>query len=145
MNASDHVQNLVSAHALASSATLVRRYFPAASVNLTPWRDDPETRKWTEPETLDMSFHFPGWSPRLQCRSLLLQLRLSREESGSVRPHLLGVVIRGMTYEGERWRLVTIGDWTPVGNYLPEASQMALLKEICKELFSLFPTDNETF
>ncbi len=139
MNASEHDQNFVFAQALASSASLVRSYFPAASVNLTPWRDDPETRRWTEDETLDMSFHFPGWSPRLQCRSLLLQLRLSGDDHGSMKPYLLGVLIRGMTYEGERWRLATVGDWSPTGNYLPDPSQWALLKEICKELFSLFP------
>ncbi len=145
MNASDHVQSLAVVNALASSAALVRRRFPSASVNWTPWRDDPETRRWVEAETLDMSFHFPGWTPRLQCRSLLLELRLSNEASNSVKPHLLGVLIRGMTYEGERWRLATVGDWMPTGNYLPDPSQLDLLKEICRELFSLFPPSGDIF
>ena len=62
--------------ALASVVTLVRHHFFAAQENLMPWRDDPQARLWSEPESLDLAFHFPGWSPRLQCRSLLLQLRI---------------------------------------------------------------------
>ena len=56
--------------ALASVVTLVRHHFSAAQENLTPWRDDPQARLWSEPESLDLAFHFPGWSPRLQCRDL---------------------------------------------------------------------------
>ncbi|WP_320673835.1 hypothetical protein [Prochlorococcus sp. MIT 1341] len=142
MNASDHVHSIDLAQALASSVTLVRRHFPSASVNLAPWRDDPQTRKWSEAETLDFSFHFPGWTPRLQCRSLLLQLRFSTEKLDFSKPYLLGVLIRGMTFEGERWRLATVGEWNPTGPYLPESSQLILLKEICRDLFSLFPPSN---
>ena len=36
------------AQALASVITLVRQRFPAAKANLTPWRDDPQTRQWSE-------------------------------------------------------------------------------------------------
>ena len=145
MNASDYVNNVAFAQALASSANLVRRHFPEASVNLTPWRDDPETRRWAESETLDLSFHFPGWSPSLQCRSLLMQLRFSTEHLGVNKPYLLGVLIRGMTFDGERWRLATVGEWSPNGAYLPDPSQLTLLKEICRDLFYLFPSPNELF
>ena len=72
--------------------------------NLSPWRGDPQTRQWTETESLDLSFHFPGWSPRLECRSLLMQLRISTDR-GDDQLRLLGVLMRGMTYDGERWRL----------------------------------------
>jgi len=27
--------------------------------------------------------------------------------------------MRGMTFEGERWRLATVGDWLPAGPHLP--------------------------
>ncbi len=138
MNAADQVNSLDSAYSLASAVTLVRKHFPAASANLAPWRDDAETRRWCEKETLDLAFHFPGWSPKLQCRSLLIQLRLS-DEQNTKKPHLLGVVMRGMTYEGERWRLATIGDWQITGTYLPQPDQIAKLNEICRDMFTLFP------
>ncbi len=139
MNAADQVHSLSFVHALASVVTLVRQHFPAARVNLNPWRDDPQTRKWTEKESIDLAFHFPGWSPRLQCRSLLFQLRLSSEVEETA-PYLLGVIIRGITYEGERWRLATVGDWQPTGSYLPHPTQTDHLKEICRDLFLLFPS-----
>ncbi len=143
MNAADQVQSVDCAHALASVVTLVRQHFPAATANLTPWRDDPFTRLWEETETIDLAFHFPGWSPRLQCRSLLLQLRLSSDAADFL-PALLGVVVRGMTFEGERWRLVTVGDWEATGSHLPQKEQMVHLHEICRDLFLLFPSGSSS-
>ena len=89
---------------------------------------------------MDLAFDFPGWSPRLQCRSLLLQLQLKSEAGGmdSSFPSLLGVVMRGMTFEGERWRLATVGDWLPAGPHLPQAEQLEQLQLICRELFEVF-------
>ena len=125
------------AQALASVITLVRQRFPAAKANLTPWRDDPQTRQWSEPDSLDLSFHFPGWSPRLQCRSLLIQLRFFGE-SAEAQPSLLGVLMRGMTYDGERWRLATVGEWLPEGSHLPQPDRVIQLQMICRDLFELF-------
>ncbi|MEJ6586422.1 MAG: hypothetical protein QNL52_11290, partial [Synechococcus sp. ChBW.bin.23] len=69
VNAAAAVHSVALAQALATSVTLVRRQFPAAQPNLSPWRDDASTRLWDEAATLDLAFDFPGWSPRLQCRS----------------------------------------------------------------------------
>ena len=44
VNAGEAVDSVQLAQALASAVTLVRDRFPAASVNLNPWRDDPQTR-----------------------------------------------------------------------------------------------------
>ena len=140
VNAAAAVHSVALAQALATSVTLVRRQFPAAQPNLSPWRDDPCTRHWDEAETLDLAFDFPGWSPRLECRSLLLQLQLKSEEAGmdSSCPSLLGVVMRGMTFEGERWRLATVGDWVPAGPHLPQRDHVEQLQLICRELFEVF-------
>ena len=136
MNAGESIRSVAQVQALASTVTLVRQYFPAARANLTPWRDDVQTREWSEPESLDLSFHFPGWSPRLECRSLLMQLRFCPDQSDSLQ--LLGVLMRGMTFDGERWRLATVGDWQPVGSHLPQPEQTRQLRQICRELFDLF-------
>ena len=137
LNAGESVRSVDQAQALASVITLVRQRFPAAKANLTPWRDDPQTRQWSEQDSLDLSFHFPGWSPRLQCRSLLIQLRFCGE-SGEAQPSLLGVLMRGMTYDGERWRLATVGEWLPEGPHLPQPDQVIQLQTICRDLFELF-------
>ena len=137
VNASESVRSVAQVRAVASILNLVRKQFPAAKPNLRPWRDDAQTRQWDEPESLDLSFHFPGWSPRLQCRSLLLQLRFQNNESDEVLK-LLGVLVRGMTYDGERWRLATVGDWSLEGSHLPQAEQAAQLRQMCRDLFLLF-------
>ena len=144
MNAAEQAQSLDLAQAIASVVSLFRSRFPAARANLTPWRDDPQTRAFQERESLDLSFHFPGWSPRLQCRSLLVQLRLERAAAaGDRRPRLLGVTIRGLTYESERWRLATVGDWMPSGSHRPHVEVSESLREICRELFALFGSEEE--
>ena len=137
MNAGESVHSVARMRALASTITLVRLQFPAAQANLSPWRDDPQTRRWSETESLDLSFHFPGWSPRLECRSLLMQLRICAER-GDDQLRLLGVLMRGMTYDGERWRLATVGEWLPEGPHLPQQHQVKQLQQICHELFELF-------
>ena len=138
MNASDQAQSLDLAQAIASVAALFRGHFPDARANLSPWRDDPLTRAFAQAESLDLSFHFPGWSPRLECRSLLVQLQLESAPAGG-RPRLLGVLIRGLTYESERWRLATMGDWQPSGTHRPHPAVTEALQQFCRELFGLFP------
>ena len=138
MNASDQAQSLDAAQAIASVAALFRGHFPDARANLSPWRDDPLTREFAQAESLDLSFHFPGWSPRLECRSLLVQLQLESAPAGG-RPRLLGVLIRGLTYESERWRLATMGDWQPSGTHRPHPAVTGALQQFCRELFGLFP------
>ncbi len=140
MNAVDYVSSVGFAQTLASVGNIVQNYFPMASINFSPWRDDPYTKLWCEEESLDLSLNFPGWSPKLQCRSLLIQLRVTKDKSKDL-PHLLGVIIRGITFDGERWRLVTIGDWEPTGSHLPQPIVMDQLHSICRDLFILFPSD----
>ena len=137
VNAGESVNSVARMRALASTITLVRRQFPAAQPNLSPWRDDPQTRQWTETESLDLSVHFPGWSPRLECRSLLMQLRVNADR-GEDQLRLLGVLLRGMNYDGERWRRATVGEWLPEGPHLPQQQQVKQLQQICRELFDLF-------
>jgi hypothetical protein len=140
MNAAEQARSPELAQAIASAVTLFSTAFPDARANLAPWRDDPQTRRFDEQDNLDFSFHFPGWSPRLECRSLLVQLRLERSPQGTPagRPRLLGVLIRGLTYESERWRLTTLGDWQPSGSHLPAAAVVDTLQSLCRGLFVLF-------
>ena len=139
MNAGDQVRSLELAQLVASVAVLFRQQFPDAKANLNPWRDDPQTRAFADEQTIDLSFHLPGWSPRSQCRSFLVQLRLTPSPAGgSARPQLLGVVIRGLTYDSERWRLATVGEWMPSGSHLPQPAVVTALQQFCRALFDLF-------
>ena len=153
MNASDQVRSVELAQRVASVAVLFRQHFPDARANLTPWRDDPLTRAYAEAESLDLSFHFPGWSPRTQCRSVLVQLRLAGPAGGpgapglglvGARPRLLGVVVRGLTYDSERWRLASVGDWQPTGSHLPQPAVVEALQGFVREVFELFGADTSS-
>lgn len=148
MNAADQARSLELAQAIASVASLFREHFPDARANLQPWRDDPLTRAFGEQETVDLSFHFPGWSPRTQCRSVLVQLRLALPPGRGAfvvprRPPLLGVTLRGLTYERERWSMATVGDWRASGSHPPLPAVEQLMRQFCRQLFELFEAPDE--
>ena len=66
-----------------------------------------------------------------------MQLRVSAKRDDD-QMRLLGVLMRGMTYDGERWRLATVGEWVPEGPHLPQQKQVKQLQQICRDLFELF-------
>ena len=134
MNASANVRSLDIANKIASTASLFRRYFPEAKVDFSPW-DNTSQNEWLD--TLDFSFHFPGWSPSLECRAILLQLRIDNNDQDGV-PKLLGIVMRGMILPKERWRVATVGKWEMTGTHPPENIQKDNLFLVCKELYKLF-------
>ena len=55
---------------------------------------------------------------------------------------LLGVLMRGMTHDGERRRLATVGSWAPESPYLLQPQLVHRLHQICRDLFDLF-SDSE--
>ena len=134
MNASSNVSNVEIANKVASTATLFRKYFPDASVNFSPWDNSNDEAKL---DTLDFAFHFPGWSPLIECRAILLQLRIENVNDNRV-PKLLGIIMRGMIIPSERWRVATIGEWEMTGTHLPQKEQKDNLFLVCKELYKLF-------
>ena len=136
MNASSNVSNVEIANKVASTATLFRKYFPDASVNFSPWEN---LNDETKLDTLDFAFHFPGWSPLIECRAVILQLRIEKESENGV-PKLLGIIMRGMIIPSERWRVATIGEWELTGTHLPQKQQKDNLFLVCKELYNLFST-----
>ena len=136
MNASSNVRNVEIANKIASTAALFRKYFPDASVNFSPWESsNNESMK----DTIDFAFHFPGWSPLIECRAILLQLRIEDDNKNRV-PKLLGIIMRGMILPYERWRVATIGNWEMTGTHLPQQEQKDNLFLVCQELYKLFST-----
>ena len=138
MNAADQARSVELAQRIAAVAALFRRFFPDARANLTPWRDDPQTRAFADQESVDLSFHLPGWSPRSQCRSFLVQLRLEQAPAAAAAPRLLGLTIRGLTYDAERWRLASVGDWQPSGSHPPQPAVVEALHQFGRGAFELF-------
>ena len=139
MNASSNVTNLDIANKIASTATLFRKYFPDAKVNFSPWDKSNENELF---DSIDFSFQFPGWSPCIECRAILLQLRVAEVENDV--PKLLGIVMKGMILPNERWRVATVGKWEMTGSHLPQQAQIDNLFLVCKELYKLFSTTSSS-
>ena len=136
MNASANVRNFDIANKIASTASLFRKYFPDAKVNFSPW-DSSIEKDWFD--SIDFSFHFPGWSPSIECRAILLQLRIDNDEKNRV-PKLLGIQMTGILIPKERWKVATLGKWEMTGTHLPQKTQKDNLFLVCKELYKLFST-----
>ena len=134
MNASSNVSNVEIANKIASTAVLFRKYFPDASVNFSPWENANDESKM---DTIDFAFHFPGWSPVIECRAILLQLIIENDKNDRV-PKLLGIIMRGMIVPSERGRVATVGECEMTGTHLPQKEQNDNLFLVCKELYKLF-------
>ena len=136
MNASHQVTSPELAQTVASVATAFRQRFPDGRADLCPWRDDWRTRRWEQPNSIDLGFHFPGWSPRLACRSVLVQLQF--KTSPGQQGQLLGLVLLGISFRGEQWRLATLGPWRPEGKDTPAEDVSQALQHFCRDVFQLF-------
>lgn len=137
MNASEQAKGVQRATQIAAIVNLFKAEFPDARADLKPWRNDPDTREWVDPDSIDIGFHFPGWSPRLQGRSLLVQIRLYHDPVDDS-SRLIGLEIAGFNHEGEAWRLSTVESWQVVGKYEPAAAVTDKLRHFCRQVFELF-------
>ncbi len=142
MNAADQAVDVALTRRIATLVTLFRQQFPRARADLRPWRNDADTEVWTDPASIDIAFHLPGWNPRYQCRSILMQARLLADTEGD-RSRLLGIDLAGLNYTGEQWRLSTVGDWAVEGRAIPAEAIAEQLRCFCRQAFELFnhPTD----
>lgn len=137
MNAAEQANSLEITSKIAAIVNLFKTEFPDARVDLKPWCNDPHTRTLLDPDSIDIGFHLPGWSPRYQCRSILVQARLHTDRELNDR-RLIGLELLGFSYEGEEWRLSTVGVWTFLGRKLPVPDVQERFKRFCEQMFVLF-------
>ncbi|XLQ11882.1 MAG: hypothetical protein KPI85_01780 [cyanobacterium endosymbiont of Epithemia adnata isolate EadnSB Bon19] len=137
MNASAKAQGLEVATKIAVIVHLFESYFPDAKADLKPWYNDPDTIELVDPNSIDIGFHLPGWSPRFQSRSLLVQIRF-HQDSLDDSEKLVGVDTAAFNHQGQTWRLSTVYDWQFEGNYQPAADVEEKLKCFCRQIFELF-------
>lgn len=137
MNASEQARGLERASKIAAIVNLFKSQFPDARADLKPWRNDPDTREWVDPQSIDIGFHLPGWSPRFQSRSILLQVRFHDDPIDRTQ-RLIGIETAGFNHTGEAWRLSTVDRWQLVGNYPPASDIESKLKYVCQQIFELF-------
>jgi hypothetical protein len=139
VNAAQKATDITLTSKIASAVSLFRSEFPDAKVDLKPWAEDIDTQELVDPDSIDFSFHFPGWSRRWQSRSILVQIRFNddRQQVESTR-NFIGLEIAGFDYRGKQWRLSTVSDWQFEGEIQPQPEIAAKLKQFCRQIFELF-------
>lgn len=140
MNASEQAKGLELAAKIATIVNLFKEQFPDARADLKPWRNDPDTRRFVDPDSIDIGFLFPGWSPKIQSRAILLQIRFHRDaEENRSRP--IGLEMQALNFQGLAWRLSTIENWCFVGDYPPAPQVAEKLKIFSRRVFDIFHDD----
>ncbi len=137
MNASERATGLDTANKIATVVNLFKAEFPDAKADLKPWKNDPHTRELIDPDSLDIGFHFPGWSRRFQSNSILVQIRL-HQDSLDNQERLIGLEVAGFSHQGQAWRLSTIEYWQFMGKNQPVEDVKQKLKLFCRQVFELF-------
>lgn len=143
MNAAEQATNIELATKIAAVVNLFKSEFPDARVDLKPWANDKDTRELVDPDSIDIGFHFPGWSRRLQSRSILVQIRFYEDPLESYR-RVVGVEAAGFDYRGKRWRFSTVEEWRFEGESHPVPEIGEKLKHFCKQIFNLFNKSDTT-
>ena len=137
MNASERATGLDTANKIATVVNLFKAEFPDAKADLKPWKNDPHTRELIDPDSIDIGFHFPGWSRRFQSNSILVQIRL-HQDSLDNQERLIGLEVAGFSHQGQAWRLSTIEYWQFMGKNQPVEDVKQKLKLFCRQVFELF-------
>jgi hypothetical protein len=137
VNAAEQAISLETTSKIATIVHLFQTFVPDARSDLKPWANDPETRDSLDPDSIDLGFHLPGWSPRYGCRCFLVQIRfLSDPELEHQR--VIGLELSGFNHMGEQWHLSTVGDWPFAGEQCPKPEIQESLRLFCRQIFELF-------
>jgi hypothetical protein len=137
VNAAEQVKNFELASKIATVVNLFKGEFPDAKADLKPWTNDPDTQEWVDPDSIDIGFHFPGWSRSLQSRSILVQIRFYEDPVEGQR-RAIGVEAAGFTNLGKQWRFSTVENWQFVGQTEPAPAVRDKLKHFCRQLLEVF-------
>jgi hypothetical protein len=131
MNAAEQARSIEVATKIAAVVGLFKQQFPDATADLSPWTNDPDTRELVDPDSIDISFSFPGISKLVRSRCVLVQIRF---HDG----YLIGIEASGFGYQGKQWTISTVDSWQFIGAYPPTDEFAARLKQFCRSIFELF-------
>ncbi|MEM6253409.1 MAG: hypothetical protein AAF821_10850 [Cyanobacteria bacterium P01_D01_bin.156] len=141
MNAAEQALSIEYASKIAATVGAFKGQLPDLRSDLKPWANDPDTRNLIDPDSIDIGFHFPGFSRSFNCRSLLVQIRLhampnDAERADTVRA--VGVEVVGFNHVGEQWHLSTINNWQFEGTAPPKFNEGEKIKLCCRQIFQVF-------
>ena len=137
MNAAEQATNFEVARQIAAVVNLFKAEFPEIRADLKPWMNDQDTLALVDPDSIDIGFHFPGFSRRFQSRSILIQIRFHVDPL--LQSHrAIGVEAGGFDHRGKQWRFSTVEQWGFVGAVCPAAEAEVILKRLCQDILTVF-------
>jgi hypothetical protein len=140
MNASEKAISVGFVSKIATIVSIFHSKFTDATVDLTPWLDDPMTRATIDPDSIDLGFHFPRRDRSRADHTLLLQIRLQPEENQSQR--VVGVEISSHNLCGCLWEFSTVADWRFSGTTGLSPEYQAQIKSFCQDVLGIFQNNH---
>lgn len=137
MNAAEKAQSVDAASKIASVVNQFKSEFPDARADLNPWADDQDTLELVDPDSIDIGFHFPGYSRRFQSRSILVQIRFHTDDTAQIH-RAIGVELAGFDHRGKQWQLSTVHNWRAEGENAPVAEVQEKFRRFCRTIYDLF-------
>lgn len=141
MNASDQAKSVNLASKIAAVVSQFKAEFPDARADLKPWANDQDTLDLVDPNSIDIGFHFPGFSRRFQSRSILVQIRFHTDPLAKTH-RAVGTEIAGFDHRGKQWRLSTVCTWQVEGDNIPQPDVQEKLRRFCRAVYDLFNAEN---
>lgn len=148
MNAAEQARSIEYASKIAATVGAFKGQLPDLRSDLKPWANDPDTRELVDPDSIDIGFHFPGFSRSFNCRSLLVQIRLHEVPDDAAQQGIgdavanmvkvIGVDVVGFNHLGQQWHLSTINNWQFEGVAPPKDSAGEKIKLCCRQIFQVF-------
>ncbi|WP_310481044.1 hypothetical protein [Chamaesiphon sp. VAR_48_metabat_403] len=136
MNASEKAVSIGFVSKIATIVNLFQSKFTDATVDLTPWLDDPMTRATIDPDSIDLGFHFPRRDRTHSDYTLLLQIRLQSERDKHDR--VVGLEISSHSLCGCLWEFSTVADWRFSGSTGLSPEYQAQIKSFCQDVLGVF-------
>lgn len=146
VNAAEQARSIEYASKIAAIVGAFKEQLPDLRSDLKPWVNDPDTRELVDPDSIDIGFHFPGFSRSFNCRSLLVQIRLHAvtsdiDQTSADIFKAIGVEVVGFNHHGQQWHLSTINNWQFEGTCPPQENAGEKIRLCCRQIFQVFNPD----
>ena len=137
MNAIDQAKTPEMATKIASLVSLFREEFLDADPDFSPWLKDAHYDKTIDPNSIDVSYHFPGIHPTCRGQCILVMIRYNGTPY-LPKADVLEIEAIGFCNEQQHWRISTVGEWTFEGFITPAREAQERIYNYFRGVFHLF-------
>ncbi|MBE9215236.1 hypothetical protein IQ247_21650 [Plectonema cf. radiosum LEGE 06105] len=137
MNAAKQIKSIELLSKIATLEVIFKTEFTQGIADFNPWLSDTITEEITDPNSIDISFSFPGEDFGFNSRCILIQIRFS-ETLLAPNCRIIGIEALGYNHQRQQWRFSTIGDWQFEGVNQPISFCQEKFRRFARQIFILF-------